>query len=150
MKQAIAALIAGILFGAGLSVAAMVNPFKIQDFLDVAGRWDATLLFVLGAAVTVTFIGYRLVFARRRPWLAGTFELPTKRDLDAPLLLGSALFGMGWGLAGYCPGPALTVLPSGRTEGFIFVAAMIAGILLTDRLHAARAGRLTEEEVVDG
>ena len=150
MRQAIIALVAGILFGAGLSIAAMVNPFKIQDFLDVTGRWDATLLFVLGAAVTVTFIGYRLAFARRRPWFAGSFELPTRRDLDAPLLVGSALFGAGWGLAGYCPGPALTVLAAGRTEGLIFVAAMLAGILLTDRLHAARRGRLTEEEVVDG
>jgi hypothetical protein len=150
MRQAISALLAGIIFGAGLAIAAMVNPFKIQDFLDVAGHWDATLLFVLGGAVIVTFVGYRLVFARGRPWLATSFELPSKRSLDVPLLLGSALFGVGWGMAGYCPGPGLAVLGTGRIEAIIFVGAMVAGILITDRIHALRSGTLTEEEVVDG
>tara|TARA_R110000824_G_scaffold208405_5_gene394043 strand:+ start:2793 stop:3212 length:420 start_codon:yes stop_codon:yes gene_type:complete len=106
MKTA-AGYAAGLIFGLGLAISGMTDPARVLGFLDVAGAWDPTLMFVLGGAVVTTFIGYRLVFKRSAPLLGGVFQLPTKKELDGKLLGGAALFGIGWGLSGYCPGPAI-------------------------------------------
>ena len=127
----IAAYIAGLVFGVGIALSGMANPAKVLNFFDVAGTWDPSLMFVMGGALIVTAIGYRVVLGRGRPMLDVSFHLPTARQLDAKLLGGSALFGVGWGLAGFCPGGALPALGTGATDVFIFVAAMAVGILFT-------------------
>jgi uncharacterized membrane protein YedE/YeeE len=127
--RAAVALLCGILFGAGLAVSGMTNPAKVLAFLDVAGRWDPTLACVMGAALAVSAAGYAAARRRERPWLAEAFALPTHRDLDPALLGGAALFGVGWGLVGLCPGPALANLWRGSTQVGIFVVAMVLGTL---------------------
>ena len=121
------ALVSGLLFGAGLALSGMVNPAKVLNFLDVAGTFDPTLLFVLGGAVVTTFIGYRLMPSR--PLFAERFQWPTKTDVDGRLVVGAAVFGVGWGLSGFCPGPAIGAVVSLRLEPFIFIAAMAAGMI---------------------
>jgi uncharacterized membrane protein YedE/YeeE len=127
MKTALS-LVCGIVFGAGLAVSGMTNPAKVLAFLDVAGAWDPTLAFVMGGALVVSSAGY--LVARRRPlsWLGVPFAFPTRKDLDARLLTGAALFGVGWGIVGLCPGPALANLSRGSFEIWLFVGAMVAGI----------------------
>ncbi|TAK96130.1 MAG: YeeE/YedE family protein [Aquabacterium sp.] len=120
-------LFAGALFGLGLAIAQMTNPLKVQNFLDVAGRWDPSLAFVMGSAVIITLAGFRLVLRRKAPLLGERFHLPTLVHIDRQLVLGSALFGIGWGLTGYCPGPALATLLSGNEEVYLFVPAMLLG-----------------------
>jgi uncharacterized protein len=122
------ALVSGLLFGAGLALSGMVNPAKVLNFLDLAGTFDPTLVFVLGGAVVTTFIGYRLMLPPQ-PLFAERFQWPTKTDIDARLVAGAAIFGVGWGLSGFCPGPALGAVVSLRLEPFIFIAAMAVGIL---------------------
>ncbi len=129
------ALVAGIVFGAGLTVSDMINPARVLNFLDLAGRWDASLLFVMGGALGVVAIGYRLAFRRGRPFLAPDFSLPSARIIDTPLVLGAAMFGAGWGLAGICPGPALTALVSFEPKMFAFVGALLVGMLATRALQ---------------
>ena len=124
------ALFAGALFGLGLAVSGMMNPAKVIGFLDFAGGWDPTLAFVMGGALLVTIPAFRLILGRQRPILADGFALPTKTSLDARLLGGAALFGVGWGLSGFCPGPAVAALVTGLTPVFAFVAAMVAGMVL--------------------
>ena len=126
------ALASGTLFGLGLAVSGMVNPAKVLAFLDVAGAWDPTLAFVMGGALAVTTPAFRYVLSRGQPWFAPGFALPTRTDLDPKLVLGAALFGIGWGLAGLCPGPAVTGLVTGKASLYAFVAAMIAGFVLHD------------------
>jgi uncharacterized protein len=121
-------LFAGALFGLGLTISGMVNPQKVIGFLDLAGNWDPTLAVVFSGALLVTIPAFRLIFKRPHPVLADEFELPTNKDVDARLLAGSAIFGVGWGLGGFCPGPAVTALASGLTPVFVFVAAMVAGM----------------------
>jgi hypothetical protein len=121
-------LFGGTLFGLGLTVSGMVNPQKVIGFLDVAGDWDPTLAFVMGGALLVAIPAFRLILRRSHPILAEEFELPIKKDVDGPLLGGAALFGIGWGLAGFCPGPAVTALASGLLPVFAFVAAMVVGM----------------------
>lgn len=128
MAKMVAALVAGTLFGLGLAVSEMVNPAKVIGFLDVAGDWDPTLAFVLGGALLVAFPAFRLILKQRRPVFAREFELPTKKHVDARLLGGAALFGTGWGLSGFCPGPAVTAMASGLSSVLVFVAAMVAGM----------------------
>jgi uncharacterized protein len=128
------ALFSGVLFGLGLVVSGMVNPAKVLGFLDVAGDWDPTLAFVMGGALLVAVPAFRVILKRPRPVLAEEFDLPAKKDLDARLLAGSAMFGFGWGLAGFCPGPAVTALASGLAPVFVFVAAMVAGMALYKRV----------------
>lgn len=128
MKSAIA-LISGLIFGAGLSVSGMMNPAKVLAFLDVAGEWDPTLAFVMGSALAVSTGGYVVARHWDRSLLGEPFALPTRQDLDPKLLLGSALFGIGWGLVGICPGPALANLSRGSFEISIFVGAMLSGIV---------------------
>lgn len=134
MKNIFAALIAGLLFGAGLTVSQMVNPEKILNFLDLAaipdGGWDPSLALVMVAALIVTGVGYRLVLPAGRPLWAERFQLPTKTALDRPLIVGAVLFGAGWGLVGYCPGPAIASVVYGATAALIFVAALVAGELI--------------------
>ena len=130
MPRILVALLAGTLFGLGLAISGMMNPAKVVGFLDVAGEWDPTLAFVMGGALLVTVPAFRLILGRPRPILAGDFALPAKSTLDARLLGGAALFGVGWGLSGFCPGPAVAALTTGLTPVFAFVAAMIAGMVL--------------------
>jgi uncharacterized membrane protein YedE/YeeE len=106
----------------------MANPAKVINFFDIAGTWDPSLAFVMGGALIVTGVGYRIVFGRERPIFEGRFVLPTARNLDARLIGGSAVFGVGWGIAGFCPGGALPALGTGRIEVILFTAALILGI----------------------
>ena len=129
--QRIAALIAGLLFGAGLALSGMVNPMKVVNFLDLFGTWDPTLIFVMGAGLAVTFIGYRLVLARPKPLYADAFSLPETALIDTRLIGGSVLFGLGWGLTGFCPGPAIASLVFGLWPSVLFVAAMAVGMIAT-------------------
>jgi len=130
MSRILGGLIAGLLFGAGLSISGMINPAKVVGFLDVAGAWDPSLAFVMLGAVAVTAIGYRFVLRRSQPLLASSFTLPTRRDIDVALLFGAGLFGIGWGLGGYCPGPALAGLGFGSLETYAFVVAMLVGMVI--------------------
>lgn len=127
-KRIAAGFAAGLLFGLGLVVSGMSDPAKVMNFLDLFGTWDPSLAFVMGGAVAVTFVGYRLVLARPRPLFDATFHVPTTRDIDPTLLAGAAIFGMGWGLAGFCPGPAFTALPLLAPGTLIFVPAMLIGM----------------------
>jgi uncharacterized membrane protein YedE/YeeE len=130
MPRTFVALFAGMLFGLGLAISGMMNPAKVVGFLDVAGGWDPTLAFVMGGALLVTVPAFHLILGRPRPILADGFALPTKSALDGRLLGGAALFGVGWGLSGFCPGPAVAALVTGLTPVFAFVAAMMAGMVL--------------------
>ncbi len=130
MKQALASLAAGLLFGLGLTVSQMANPAKVLGFLDLGGDWDPSLAFVLAGAVATAALGFRLVQRAGRPLLAPAFRLPAATRIDRPLLLGAAVFGLGWGLVGFCPGPALTALGLDGLTVPVFVLAMFAGMLL--------------------
>lgn len=127
----------GTIFGVGISISGMANPAKVLNFFDIAGAWDPSLLFVMGGAVVTTFIGYKLVFGRGTPVFGQAFLVPTRRDFDARLIGGSALFGVGWGIAGFCPGGALPALGTGRWEVFAFTAALLVGIALARMVQAA-------------
>lgn len=130
-------LLAGTLFGFGLSLSGMVDPARVIGFLDIAsGHWDPSLMFVLGGAVCVAFIAVAIQRRLPRPVLDTQFHIPERTDIDARLVGGSVLFGIGWGLAGFCPGPALSALTTGLTPVLLFIAAMIAGMLLHDRVLA--------------
>ena len=127
MMQPLVSLVAGVVFGLGLAIAEMTNPLKVLDFLDLAGHWDPSLAFVMGGAVMVTLVAFRFVLRRAVPLYGDRFHLPTLTQLDRKLLGGAALFGIGWGLAGYCPGPALATILSGNSETWLFVPAMLVG-----------------------
>jgi uncharacterized protein len=126
-----AAFAAGLVFGLGLIVSGMSDPGKVIGFLDLAGRWDPSLAFVMGGAILVGFFAFRLAGRRARNFLGGAMHLPASRDVDRGLVGGSLVFGIGWGLAGFCPGPALVALGSGQAKAAVFVAAMLAGMLLS-------------------
>jgi len=130
------ALVAGSLFGAGLVLGGMTMPSKVRGFLDFTGSWDPTLVFVMGGAVVVHFFAYRLIRGRAHPVLAERFQLPSRKDLDVRLILGAALFGVGWGLGGFCPGPAITSMLSGSASVFVFLAAMLGSSFLVGRREA--------------
>jgi uncharacterized protein len=122
-------LLAGIIFGAGLTLSDMVNPARVLNFLDVTGSWDPTLIFVMAGGLAVTTLGYKLIFQNSSPLIDDRFHLPTQRQIDLPLVSGAALFGVGWGLAGICPGPALADLMTLEPKALIFVAAMLVGMI---------------------
>jgi len=128
----------GLIFGIGLIIAGMANPAKVLGFLDLAGRWDPSLAFVMGGAIAVGLIAFRFAKKRSRTWLGGPMQLPTRRDIDPPLVWGSLLFGAGWGVAGFCPGPALTALGAGSGPALIFVLAMLAGMGIFEVLQRRR------------
>lgn len=150
--NAISAFVAGLIFGTGLIISGMTDPSKIIGFLDVAGAWDPSLAFVMVGAVLVGLVAFR--FARRRTvsFLGGAMHLPNARLIDRPLVLGSLAFGVGWGLAGYCPGPAVVAFGSGQDKAVVFLVAMIAGMALyeaADRYFHARRRRRTPRELSD-
>ncbi|MEO1550016.1 MAG: DUF6691 family protein [Pseudomonadota bacterium] len=124
MRALVLALI-GALFGFGIMLSGMGNPAKVQNFFDIAGLWDPSLAFVMGGALLVSAPGYALLRARPRAW----FQWPTRRDIDAPLVWGSATFGLGWGIAGFCPGASLPALGTGRWDVALFVASLSVGLL---------------------
>jgi uncharacterized membrane protein YedE/YeeE len=124
----VVAFLVGLVFGIGLVVAGMTNPAKVLGFLDLAGPWDPSLAFVMGGAVAVGLVGFALAGRRQRTLLGGAMHLPTQTRIDRRLVLGSLAFGVGWGLAGFCPGPALALLATGRHEVVVFTVAMVAGM----------------------
>lgn len=132
--RSIVALCAGMLFGMGLMLGGMTDPAKVIGFLDLAGRWDPSLAFVMGGALCVTLPTFQLLKSKARPLFETRFFLPTRQDVDGTLLGGAALFGVGWGIAGLCPGPAVANLAFGTPEVLGFVAAMVAGMWLRDRI----------------
>lgn len=134
MKRIVIALIAGMLFGLGLALSGMTNPDKVLNFLDISGRWDPSLALVMGGALLVSVPGFAWTRARRVSFCRDDLSDTSSRKADGRLLLGSALFGMGWGIAGYCPGPALANLTQ-TAEAVIFVVAMLAGSQLARLLH---------------
>ncbi|MBB4954349.1 putative membrane protein YedE/YeeE [Agrobacterium vitis] len=136
--QTLASLACGVMFGFGLALSGMLDPARVQGFLDIFGAWDPSLMFVLGGAVMVAMLGMMLVRTMARPILAETFNMPTKTRIDTPLVFGSALFGIGWGLGGFCPGPAIASLPLGYGASLFFVVAMVVGMVLHDRFVAGK------------
>lgn len=136
-----ATYLVGLVFGVGISLSGMSNPAKVVNFFDVAGTWDPSLAFVMGGALIVTGIGYRLVFRRSAPVFETSFQVPSSRTIDARLIGGSAVFGVGWGIAGFCPGGALPALGTGKPEVLIFFVAMIAGIFLAKALMKFNVNR---------
>lgn len=131
MAKLVSALAAGALFGIGIAISGMANPAKVLNFFDVAGTWDPSLIFVMGGALVTAAIGYRVLFgAAKKPVFETQFHLPAARQIDARLVGGSALFGVGWGIAGFCPGGAVPALGVGFAPTATFLAAMLAGILV--------------------
>lgn len=126
----------GLIFGVGISISGMANPAKVLNFFDIAGSWDPSLIFVMGGALVTTFIGYKLVFGRSTPLFEPQFNLPMSRVIDAKLIGGSAVFGIGWGIAGFCPGGALPALGTGRWEVIVFTIAVVVGIIIARWLQS--------------
>lgn len=137
--KGLVALVAGLLFGAGLALGGMTNPAKVLNFLDFAGAWDPSLACVMGGALAVSAVASAWARRRGASWLGGPLTLPPSTGVDGRLLGGALLFGLGWGLVGLCPGPALAALVTGAREVLLFVAAMLAGILLYTRLPTRSA-----------
>ena len=135
MSSLLAALISGVIFGLGLSVSEMINPTRVIGFLDVLGSWDATLLLVMIAAVAITGVGFPFVMKRAKPILADRFAVPERSDIDARLIAGSVIFGIGWGLAGLCPGPAIAAVVSMSPSILMFVVAMAGGQWIASRFE---------------
>jgi uncharacterized membrane protein YedE/YeeE len=142
MAALLLALLAGLLFGLGLTVSGMVDPARVLGFLDVAGAWNPTLAFELAAAVIVAGAGFALARWRARPLLEPTFHAPTRTGIDGRLVGGALIFGVGWGMVGYCPGPALAALALGRWPTVQFVLAMLAGMVLFEIMEAPPRRRL--------
>lgn len=135
--RSVAAFACGLVFSLGLILGGMLDPARVLAFLDVAGVWNPALMFVLGGAVCVAFAGVRLARHLKRPMLDEAFSLPVATRIDAPLVLGSCLFGLGWGMAGFCPGPAVASVGAGVWQGCVFTAAMLAGMLVFERVKPA-------------
>lgn len=134
MKSTLSAFAAGVLFGLGLIVSEMVNPRRVQGFLDISGNWDPTLVFVMAGALLMTGIGYRWVLRRSKPLFEASFSVPSNRMIDLRLIVGAILFGVGWGLSGLCPGPAIVGVTTFNPGVVIFIAAMIVGMKLFEKL----------------
>ena len=130
MMEACSSFLTALIFALGLGISGMINPNKVLAFLDLAGHWDPSLAFVMLGAVGVSFVLSRFILKRRSPIVGGEWDVPRKKELDPPLIIGALLFGVGWGLAGFCPGPALVGLAFGKTQVFVFVAAMCFGGLV--------------------
>ena len=135
-------LISGLLFGFGLLLSGMANPAKVQNFLDLFGTWDPSLALVMGGAIAVTMPGFWLVTRRSKPFFNDVFHLPTRTDFDARLITGAAIFGVGWGLGGFCPGPAMTALPLAAAGTLIFVATMLTGMAASKYVLQQRDSRV--------
>jgi uncharacterized membrane protein YedE/YeeE len=139
VQRTLAALFSGALFAAGLTLGGMTQPAKVIGFLDIFGAWDPSLLFVMAGAVSTYSVLFRLSLRRPMPLFAENFQVPSRKDIDRPLVVGALLFGVGWGLSGYCPGPALCSLATGRAGAFVFVGSMLLGMVLTKLVVAWRA-----------
>ena len=131
----------GLIFGVGIAVSGMINPAKVLNFFDIAGTWDPSLAFVMGGALVTTALGYRLVLRRDAPLIEARFQIPTARDIDARLIGGAAVFGLGWGIAGFCPGAAVPALGSGKWEVALFVVALLAGLRVARMIRDRQAGK---------
>lgn len=131
------ALLTGLVFGTGIAISGMMDPAKVLNFFDIAGTWDPSLMFVMGGALIVTFVGYRLVWRRSKPLFEQRFQVPTSTLIDTKLIGGSALFGVGWGIAGFCPGAAIPALGTGRWEVALFLISVTGGFYLRRLVHAA-------------
>lgn len=140
MLKVFSAFAIGLVFGIGILISGMVNPAKVLNFFDIAGTWDPSLMFVMGGALIVTALGYAFVLRLPRPLMTAGFQVPTRRDLDARLFGGSAIFGIGWGLSGFCPGGLVPALGLGRSEPLIAALAIVTGIL-TLRVIASLSAR---------
>lgn len=127
--KAVSALLIGLLFGTGIMLSGMANPAKVLNFFDIAGTWDPSLAFVMGGALVVTAIGYRVLFRTAHPLFAPRFLVPTRKDIDLQLVAGSAVFGIGWGLSGFCPGGLVPALGTGESAAWIAFAAVVAGMV---------------------
>ncbi|MEC7816175.1 MAG: DUF6691 family protein [Pseudomonadota bacterium] len=139
MKVALSSLFAGLLFGFGLIVSGMANPEKVLGFLDLAGLWDPSLAFVMGGAILVGLFAFTIAHKRTLSFLGLSMKLPTDRTIDRRLVIGSLMFGAGWGIAGFCPGPALVALGAGEAKAVVFVASMVTGMILFEFLERRRA-----------
>ncbi len=142
MKACVVSCISGIVFAVGLGISGMTRPVKVIGFLDFAGKWDASLAFVMIGAIAIYFVAYRLIRRRSAPLLADKFWVPSRTDIDLNLIGGAAIFGAGWGLSGFCPGPAITSLASGVPSVGVFVLAMAAGIYLHGLVIGLRRFRI--------
>lgn len=145
--DALSSFVVGLIFGVGLILAGMTDPAKVIGFLDIAGHWDPSLAFVMGGAISVGAVAFR--FARRRTanFLGGAMRMPTKKDIDRRLVIGSLLFGIGWGLGGFCPGPGITALGTGNIKAFVFVIAMVAGMAVFELIEWIRQERRHEQSL---
>ncbi len=132
--QIVTAFVTGLLFGLGLILSGMTDPTKVTGFLDIAGTWNPSLIFVMGGAILIAMVAFRIAGTRTHALLGGAMHLPTARQIDKRLILGGVIFGIGWGLAGYCPGPALASLATGGIKPLIFVLAMLAGMAIYEIL----------------
>jgi uncharacterized membrane protein YedE/YeeE len=137
----VAALLIGLVFGCGILVSGMSNPAKVVNFFDVAGAWDPSLAFVMGGGLLVNIVGYRMALRRKAPLLMPSFSLPALTRVDAALVGGSAVFGVGWGLSGVCPGGLIPVLGIGRSEPLLFLAGLLAGIVVARQARTFLAAR---------
>jgi uncharacterized membrane protein YedE/YeeE len=144
MKSLLPAIVVGLIFGAGLALSDMINPARVLAFLDVAGDWDPTLAFVLGGALIPSAIGYWLSRRMKRPLFDQQFRIPQNRTVEPKLLAGAAIFGIGWGLAGFCPGPAIAALGFGLWQPWLFVLAMLAGMWAHRIVHDSQPARAAQ------
>ena len=144
MQSTLLAGVVGIVFGTGIAISGMANPAKVLNFFDIAGTWDPSLALVMASALVVAAIGYRFVFKRPKPLFDARYHLPTSRKLDMPLVLGSAVFGIGWGISGFCPGGAIPALGLFEPSAWIFVGSMLAGIAATRTVRIALEARSTQ------
>jgi len=140
MGRYISIVVAGVIFGLGLAVSGMTHAAKVLGFLDVTGNWDPSLLLVLGGAVAVTVVAFRPVLRRPAPVLDKAFTLPAAKAIDAPLVVGAAIFGVGWGIGGYCPGPGIALLAAPGWETWVFIPAVLVGAFLHKALTTPSAG----------
>ncbi len=143
----LSSFIVGLIFGVGLILAGMTDPAKVIGFLDIAGAWDPSLAFVMGGAIMVGLVAFRFANRRAVNFLGGAMRMPTKKDIDRRLVIGSLLFGVGWGMGGFCPGPGITALGTGNIKAFVFVIAMVAGMAVFELIEWIRQARRHEQSL---
>ena len=150
MGKYISILVAGLIFGVGLALSGMTHASKVLGFLDVTGNWDPSLLLVLGGAVAVTVVAFRFILRRSAPVLEEKFNLPVARVIDGPLVVGAAIFGIGWGISGYCPGPGIALLAAPGWETWVFIPAVLLGAFLHKVLTSSPVDAVTPPRAADG
>lgn len=143
----LSSFIVGLIFGVGLILAGMTDPSKVIGFLDIAGAWDPSLAFVMGGAIAVGAVAFRFASRRAANFLGGAMRMPTKNDIDRRLVIGSLLFGIGWGMGGFCPGPGITAIGTGNPKAVVFVVAMVAGMALFEMIERLRQSRRHEQSL---